>query len=125
MYLGARSLLEVDSWTTAAGDLYHGRKNDPSDDMVGDVMIKDRYGVYQNMQNSDGTWLDASDPDWVGESLNRWGGKVEDGSHGITELNLPVVVSGDPIDMIKRGTEDNPDSYEHKAGLKMVDGLVL
>jgi hypothetical protein len=125
LYLGARSSLKVDSWTTAAGDIYHGRKDDPWDDMNGDVAIKDRFGGYQSMQNGDGTWLDSSDPDWVSESLNRWGGKVEDASHGITELNLPVVVSGDPIDMIKRADGGNTDSYEHKAGLKMVDGQVL
>jgi len=77
------------------------------------------------MQNSDGSWLDSSDPDWVAESLTRWGGKVEEQSHGITELNLPVVVSGETIDMIKRASGGNMDSYEHKAGLKMVDGQVL
>jgi len=125
LYFGANTSLKVDSWTTAAGNIYHGRKDDPSDDMNGDVSIKDRYGVYQNMQNGDGTWLDANDPDWISESLNRWGGMVEDQSHGITDLTLPVVVSGDPIDMIKRGSGGNQDSYEHKAGLKMVDGQVL
>lgn len=125
LYLGARSSLKVDSWTTAAGDMYHGRKDDPSDNMTGDVLIKDRSGSYENMKNADGTWLDSNDPNWVSESLNRWEGMVEDNSHGITELNLPVVVSGDPIDMIKRGGGGNMDSYEHKAGLKMVDGQVL
>lgn len=125
LYLGAHSSLKVDSWTTAAGDIYHGRKDDPSDDMTGDVTIKDRYGTYQSMKNEDGTWLDANDPDWVSESLNRWGGKVEDHSHGMTELNLPVVAAGDPIDMIKRGSGGNQDSYEHKAGLKIMDGQVF
>jgi hypothetical protein len=125
LYLGARSSLKCDSWTTAAGDIYHGRKDDPSDDMTGDVLIKDRFGAYQSMKNGDGTWLDSNDPEWVSESLNRWSGKVEDHSHGITELNLPVVVSDDPIDMIKRGAGGNQDSYEHKAGLKIVDSQVL
>ncbi len=125
LYLGARSSLKVDSWTTAAGDIYHGRKDNPSDNMTGNVQIKDRSGVYQSMKNTDGTWLDANDPAWVSESLNRWEGMVEDHSHGMTELTLPVVVSGDPIDMIKRGTGGNQDSYEHKAGLKIVDGQVL
>ena len=125
LYLGARSGLKVDSWTTAAGDIYHGRKDDPSNSMPADVLIKDKFGAYQNMKNGDGTWLDANDPNWVSESLNRWGGMVEDQSHGMTELNLPVVVSGDPIDMIKRADGGNMDSYEHKAGLKMVDGQVL
>jgi hypothetical protein len=125
LYLGARSSLKCDSWTTAAGNIYHGRKDDPLDDMTGDITIKDRFGVYQSMKNGDGTWLDSSHPDWVAESLNRWGGMVEDNSHGISELNLPVVVSGDAIDMIKRAGGGNSDSYEHKAGLKMVDGQVL
>jgi hypothetical protein len=123
LYLGANSGLQVDSWTTAANDIFHGRKDSPSDDMPGDVTIKDRFGNYQSMRNGDGTWLDSNDPAWVSESLNRWQGKVEDQSHGMTELNLPVVVSGDPIDMIKRAT-DNPDSYENRAGLKIVDGQV-
>ncbi|HEX7400834.1 MAG TPA: PilX N-terminal domain-containing pilus assembly protein [candidate division Zixibacteria bacterium] len=125
LYLGSRASLKCDSWTTAAGDIYHGRKDDPSDDMTGDVTIKDRYGVYQSMKNADGTWLDANDPAWVSSSLNRWGGQVQDNSHGITELNLPVVVSGDPIDMIKRASGGNTDSYENTAGLKIVDGQVL
>jgi Tfp pilus assembly protein PilX len=125
MYLGARSSLKVDSWTTAAGNLYHGRKDDPSDNMTGDILIKDRTGSYQSMKNDDGTWLDANSSNWVPESLNRWGGMVEDQSHGMTELNLPVVVSEDPIDMIKRASGGNMDSYESKAGLKIVDGQVL
>jgi len=125
LYLGSRASLKCDSWTTAAGDIYHGRKDDPSDNMTGDVTIKDRYGVYQSMKNSDGTWLDSNDPAWVSSSLNRWGGQVQDQSHGMTELNLPVVVSGDPIDMIKRASGGNTDSYENTAGLKIVDGQVL
>jgi Tfp pilus assembly protein PilX len=127
MYLGSEGgvSLKVDSWTTAAGDLFHGRKDDLSHAMNGDVLIKDRSGTFQNMKNTDGTWLDANSSNWVSESLNRWGGMVEDQSHGITELNLPVVVSGDPIDMIKRAAGGNMDSYENKAGLKIVDNQVL
>jgi Tfp pilus assembly protein PilX len=116
--------LAIDSWTTAAGNIYHGRK-DQSHDMNGDVTIKDKNGTYQSMENSDGTWLDANDATWVSDALNRWGGKVEDHSLGITELNLPVVVSGDPIDMIKRASGGNTDSYQNRAGLTIVDGQVL
>jgi Tfp pilus assembly protein PilX len=126
MWLGSEGgvSLKVDSWTTAAGNIYHGRK-DQDHAMNGDVTIKDRYGTYQSMKNSDGTWLDANDPAWVSSSLNRWGGEVQDHSHGITELNLPVVVSGDPIDMIKRAAGGNTDSYQNRAGLTIVDGQVL
>lgn len=123
MYLGTHATLTVDSYTTAAGNIYYGRKPGSGQDLgvEGNINIKDRDGVYRNMKNGDGTYLDSTDPDWVSESLTRWGGEVEDHSHGITELNLPVVTSGDPIDLIKRGT-DNPSSFEHSAGLKIVDG---
>lgn len=123
MYLGTHATLTVDSYTTAAGNIYYGRKPGSGQDLgvEGNINIKDRDGVYQNMKNGDGTYLDSRDPDWVSKSLTRWGGEVEDHSHGITELNLPVVTSGDPIDLIKRGT-DNPSSFEYDAGLKIVDG---
>lgn len=124
MYLGTHNTLSIDSYTTAAGNLYYGRKPGSGEGLgtEGNIMIKDRNGVYQNMRNGDGTYLDCTDPDWVSESLARWGGEVEDQAHGITELNLPVVTSGDPIDLIERGA-DNPSSLEHDAGLKIVDGV--
>jgi hypothetical protein len=123
MYLGTHATLSINSYTTAAGNLYYGRKPGSGQSLgtEGNIMIKDRGGVYQNMKNGDGTYLDCTDPEWVSESLTRWGGEVEDHSHGITELDLPVVTSGDPIDLIKRGT-DNPSSFEYDAGLKIVDG---
>ncbi len=122
MYLGTHATLSIDSYTTAAGNLYYGRKPGSGQGLgtQGNIMIKDRDGVYQNMKNADGTYLDCTDPEWVAKSLARWGGEVEDKSHGITELNLPVVTSGDPIDLIKRGAS-NPSSFEHDAGLKIVD----
>lgn len=40
---------------------------------------------------------------------------------GMTELNLPVVTAGQPINMIQRAGSGNTDSYELKAGLKIVD----
>ncbi|MCK4385456.1 MAG: pilus assembly PilX N-terminal domain-containing protein [candidate division Zixibacteria bacterium] len=124
MYLGTHATLSIDSYTTAARNIYYGRKPGSGQGLgtEGNININDRDGVYQNMKNGDGTYLDCTDPDWVSESLARWGGMVEDQAHGITELNLPVVTSGDPIDLIKRGA-DNPSSLEHDAGLKIVDGL--
>jgi len=74
------------------------------------------------MDNGDGTWLDNNQTDWVDESLARWGGQVQDMDHGINELYLPVAVSGDPIDIIHDASGSNPDSYEHKAGLKIING---
>ena len=125
MYLGSENSLSVNSYCTAALDIFYGRK--PGSGQTGadkDVFIKDNYGNYQNMKNPDGTKLDSNDPDWVAKSVARWGGLVEDQSHGMTELNLPVVAAGEPINMIER-EQDNSDSYELKAGLKIVDGTAL
>jgi hypothetical protein len=108
---------------TAAGLINHGRK--PGSGMGtsnNDVWIKDSDGNYQTMKNADNTFLDSNDPDWVTESLSRWGGTVEDGSHGITELYMPVVSDGPATNLIDRG-DGNADSFEHKAGLKIIDGF--
>jgi hypothetical protein len=124
MYLAADgSTLNIDSYTTAAGNIFHGRS--PLSGMGsanGDVNIKDASGNYKNMKNSDGTWLDAHKADWVTSSISRWGGMVEDADHGMTELKLPVVASGQPVDMINPAGSSNVDSYERKAGLKIVNG---
>lgn len=122
MYLAPYNTLNINSYTTAAGSIHHDVKPGSGQSVgTGDVMIKDAGEVYQNMKNGDGTWLDANDPNWVTTSATRWGGMVEDQSHGVTELYLPLISSGDHIDLIKRG-DGNPDSYEHQAGLKIVDG---
>jgi len=124
MYLQSNNSLKIDSYTTAAGNIYHGRHPDSGkSDSYGDVLIKDAAGDYQNMKNEDDTWLDSPDEDWIFASIQRWDGLVEDSYHGITELYLPVVREGETIDLIKRGG-GNPDSFEHKAGLKFVDDAV-
>ena len=123
MYLQSDNSLKIDSYTTAAGEIFHGRH--PSSGMSlgsGSVEIKDANGNYQSMKNADNTWLDANTTDWVNKSIARWGGKVEDKNLGMTELKLPVVASGEPMDMIKRPGGSNTDSYEKKAGLKIIDG---
>lgn len=126
MYLQSDNSLKIDSYTTAAGNILHGRH--PQSGMStgsGTVEIKDGTGTYRNMKNADNTWLDSRDGDWVNKSIDRWDGRVEDKNHGMTELKLPVVASGEPMDMIGRAGTDNADSYEHKAGLKILDGQVL
>jgi hypothetical protein len=126
MYLGSENVLNVNSYATAALDFFYGRK--PGSGQGGgdkDVFIKDNLGNYQNVKNPDGTKLDSNDPNWVANSLSRWGGMVEDRSMGMTELNLPVVTAGQPINMIQRAGGGNTDSYELKAGLKIVDGQAL
>jgi hypothetical protein len=125
MYLQSENSVFIESFTTAAGHMYHGRHPESGKtDSNGDVFIRDAVEEYENMKNGDGSWLDCRDSSWVYSSLQRWDGLVEDGDHGITELYLPVVSAGDPIDLINRGA-GNSDSYEHDAGLKFVDGSVL
>lgn len=126
MYLQSNNSLKIDSYTTAAGNILHGRHPLSGQSMsTGTVEIKDGSGTYRHMKNADNTWLDAQDADWVNKSIARWSGKVEDKNHGMTELKLPVVASGEPKDMTERAGSDNIDSYEHKAGLKLLDGQVL
>jgi hypothetical protein len=123
MYVQAGGDLYIDSYMTAAGYINHGRKPGSGQSTSNnDVWIKDNNGNYQNMQNADNTFLDSDDADWVNESINRWGGTVEDASHGITELYMPVVTDGPATNLIDRGSS-NPDSYEHKADLKIIDGV--
>ncbi len=125
LYVSSWSGLTLDSYLTSAGNLLHGVKDGSGlSTPNGDVLIMDGNGVYQNMRNLDGTFLDSRDPGWVNESLARWGGNVEDGNHGITELNMPIVMDGPPTDIIDRG-DGNPDSFEHDAGLKFVDDQAL
>ncbi|MBD3218274.1 MAG: hypothetical protein GF310_08360 [candidate division Zixibacteria bacterium] len=121
IYIQSGNSLEVNSHLTAAGNIFHGRYGDAGQSVSnGDVLIADDDGDMISMFQ-DGDWVDAGASDWVDHSLELWGGRVEDGSHGITELNMPVVRSGDPIDMIKTSGE-SADSYENKATLKIVNG---
>jgi hypothetical protein len=125
IYLQSNNNLYVDSYLTSAGDILHGRRDGSGQPVgSGDVFIMDRNSAYQNMKNTDGSWLDSQINDWVPNSLSRWGGRVEDSNHGITELNMPVVVDGPATDLIDRGGGNN-DSFENKAGLKLIDGRAI
>jgi len=127
MYLNTLSSLYLDSYVTAAGSIYHGTKAGSNMAVTNnDVWINDENGTYQSMRNSNGSFLDASDPDWVDDSIDRWGGMVEDGNHGITQLYMPVVSDGDPTRLIDPDNGgSNPDSYENRAGLKFINGQAM
>lgn len=123
-YVEAGSNLFMDQ-LSSAGNIYYGTAPGSGDSPgTGNILIKDGNGNYQNMRNGDGTYLDATDPDWVNSSISRWGNTVEDHNHGITDLYMPIAGAGNPVDMIDRA-ESNPDSYENLAGLKFVDGQAL
>ena len=127
MYLNTLSDLYLDSYVTAAGNIYHGTKAGSNmAETNDDVWIRDGSGNYQSMRNSNNSFLDADDPDWVDQSIARWDGMVEDGNHGITQLYMPVVSDGDPTRLIDPDNGGgNPDSYENRAGLKFVNGQAM
>lgn len=125
IYVQSDNNVYFDSYVTAGGDIIHGPKpGGPSINNTGNVYMIDDLANQVNMRNGDGTYLDSYDPNWVNNSLARWGGMVEDDNHGITNLNMPIVSDGPATDLIDRGA-GNPDSYENQAGLKFVDGQAL
>ena len=120
LWLQAGSQLYVDSYITAAGDLLHGRKG-AGGASGGDVFIKDMAGNYQNMKNADGTFLSSASTNWYDSAVSRWSGRVRDAAFGQKKMSMPLSNSGDPHKIIERGS-GNPDSYENKAGFKIIDG---
>ncbi len=120
MWIQSGSSLKMDSYVTASGHIYHGRKGAGTVSQ-GDVLIKDADGNYHNMKGSFG-WLDSMRPFWYDSSVAWWKGRVQDSTHGQGPLNLPLSggAGGDPHKLIERGT-GNSDSYEHKATLKFID----
>jgi len=123
LYLGSHNGLTIESFLTAGGGIRHGRHPDAGEALgVGDISIDDQNGTPQSMKNPDGTWLDHDDDDWVEESMERWGGKVQDSDHGMTQLKLPLESGDDPRGIIADASGGNSDSFEHKASLKIING---
>lgn len=120
LYYQAGSNLYLDSYVTAAGDILHGRKG-PEAVSSGDVLIKNAAGDYVSAKMG-ADFLDATYGDWYDSSASRWNGRVQDQSHGQSTLNLPLANSDDPHKMIERAS-GNPDSYESKATLRIIDGV--
>ncbi len=124
LWLQAATSLQIDSYVTSAGSIYHGRKG-AGGVASGDVTIKDLSGADVSMKDG-ANWLDADDSYWYDSSVTRWQGMVQDSEHGQEALNLPLnaAAGGDPHKLIERGS-GNPDSYEHHATLKFIDGQAL
>ena len=122
LWLQAANSLNIDSYVTASGNIHHGRKGPGSVDN-GDVRIKDGAGNYVSMKEGSG-WLESDDANWYDSSVARWDGRVQDSTHGQEELHVPLNGTDDAHKLIERadGT-NNPDSYENKATLKIVDGV--
>ncbi|MCK4372658.1 MAG: hypothetical protein KAW61_05895 [candidate division Zixibacteria bacterium] len=124
LWLQAGTSLQMDSYVTSAGSIYHGRKGAGSV-ASGDVTVKDLSGADVSMKDG-ADWLDADDSHWYDSSVTRWQGMVQDSEHGQEALNIPLnaAAGGDPHKLIDRGS-GNPDSYEHHATLKFIDGQAL
>ncbi len=121
LFLQAGNTLNVDSYMTAAGEIFHGRKPGcPAGTSNGDVNIKDTDGSYITMRDGGG-WLDANDGYWYDTSVSRWGGRVQDSNHGQEELNVPLNGAEDDAHKLIEPGDGNPDSYEHKSTLKIVN----
>ena len=122
LYLQSDKELRLNSFTTSAGSVYHGRKG-PGGIGTGDVFIKNGVGLYTNMKAGSG-WLDHNSSDWYDSSIARWNGKVMDKAHGQPALNLPLNGGTDPRQLIAPASS-NPDSYENQATLKFVNNRAL
>lgn len=103
---------------SCAGDITHGF---PWVGSSGDVIFTDELGNEVSMCQG-GTWIDSHHANWYDTASALWGGMVRDQAFGQEALNLPLT-SGDPYRLIQRGA-GNPDSKEHEAGLKILDGVV-
>jgi hypothetical protein len=120
LYTATWDILSYDSKVTAAGHIFHRRK-DSSELPSGTVRFKDADDQYRSMS------FDSTAPDWLELSVETWGGQVEDDAHGIGKLNLPIPYDVEFIDLIERGDAADPAElrdvmYYWKADLKIIDG---
>jgi hypothetical protein len=121
LHVGANEDLYFNGSVTSAGNIRLTRK-DGQTGPPGNVWINDDEGSYQKML------FDSRDPNWEDKALQTWGGRVQDKAHGIVSIGLPLPDGVDPIEIIKRGEDDDPSLlYEarlyHKAGLRIIDDV--
>jgi len=122
MYLrnsGTNTSLDFLDKVTCGGDIYHGFPFGSGNGA--DVRFVDNGGNLVSMYQG-GTWIDAGSSDWYDQALALWGGTVRDKSFGQQSLNLPIA-GGNPRKIIERANAGNPDSYEDKATMKIIDGV--
>ena len=118
-WLQAGSSLKMNSYATASGHIWHGRKG-PGPVDAGDVLVKNGSGNYVSMKEGAG-WLDANDAHWYDSSVARWQGRVQDSTHGQPSLVLPLADPGGDAHKLIEREPGNPDSYERKASVKFTD----
>jgi Tfp pilus assembly protein PilX len=141
-------LLYVDSYLTAAGNIYRRRKDEEAASLTSrynNTRIMDGSGNYQvldfdrqvkNISNDGSSWEAGSLDAWKQTALQRFGGKVVDGALGAQEIVPPVPdlfynpSNPDTIAhrMIERGlggdsTQMQSDKLYYKADLTIIDGI--
>jgi hypothetical protein len=126
VYMGTNTSLTFESMLTCAGSIYHRRK-DGSAVSPGPVEVKDGDGVYRDMRNLDGSWLDCDHPNWYEGSQERWDGNVKSAVHHVSPLRMPLSTSEHPRELIERGDAlDTPEAkelkYYYKADVRIIDG---
>jgi len=122
MYLQANTDMYFNGRVTASGGIHHGFPGGMYSGSYGDVWFKDNSGAYQSMYQG-GDWLDCDDPDWYVDASSRWGGQVRDEAFGEESLNLPLTNGSHDAHKIIERAAGNPDSYENKADLRIIDGV--
>lgn len=129
IYLETSASLTFNSGITSAGSITHGRK-DSSTVAAGNIFIKDADGVNQNMKLDDGTWLDSAHTDWLNDSQTRWDENVKSDVHNTRELTLPLPITENLNQIIKRRAADDTatevkQKLDYKAQIRIVDGQIL
>jgi len=106
---GASVSFTVNSPITSAQNLYAYRKDGGSTN----------HNVYiSNGQGSDPLLnIDSTSANWATQSQTTWLGQVKTIDHGITALNVPMPVSGQPISLVGTGQ----GSLDQMAGLQITD----
>jgi hypothetical protein len=127
IYLGTTQGMTFNSSLTAAGHIYHYVKGGGVMTPPADIDIMDFWGSYQDMYTGS-YWLDALQPTWTGEAIERWGGTVMDSSHGIQPMWYDLPNSSiDQIEVIRRGlATDTPElraaRYYYRATIRILEG---
>ncbi len=119
VWLQSGNGLQLDSRLTAFERIMHGRKFGGASN--GEVTIKNPGTGDVSMKLGAG-FLDHTYSNWYDSSVARWHGWVKDKAHGQEKLAVPLEGTVDPHKLIEKGG-GNPNSYEHKATLKIVDGV--
>ncbi|MFH1699518.1 MAG: PilX N-terminal domain-containing pilus assembly protein [Candidatus Zixiibacteriota bacterium] len=128
IYLQSGKSIDINSYLTSYGSIYHGRKPGSGEsDTDGEVNILGMDGNYYSMRDGS-DWLDADDDYWFDSASTRWGGRVKDSDFGQAKLKLPFEnPDEDAHRIINRASFDggNSESFENKATFKIMDGQAL